>query len=53
MNKNLLEDVPLAPKYLSLNPVELDKFDKEVGQGNRSQEIRKLIRKFLKERGIK
>lgn len=41
---NLLEDVPLVPKYVMFNPVELGKFDKRVGAGNRSKAIRELIR---------
>jgi hypothetical protein len=45
MKDNLLEDVPLVPKYVMLNPGELDKFDKRVGVGNRSKAIRELIKK--------
>ena len=47
-NKMLLENVPLTPKYIVLNPNDLKVFDNYVGHGNRSKVIRKLIREFNK-----
>ena len=46
MKNNLLEDTPLTPKYIVLNPNDLRIFDKIVGQRNRSKNIRNLIRQF-------
>lgn len=45
-NQNILESVPLVPKYVTLNPEDLKVFDEAVGKGNRSATIRNLIREF-------
>jgi metal-responsive CopG/Arc/MetJ family transcriptional regulator len=48
MQNNLLEDVPLVPKYIMLNPSDLEEFDALVGARNRSKVIRELIRGYNK-----
>lgn len=48
MEKKLLEDVPLVPKYIMLNPDDLMEFDAKVGERNRSKKIRQLIRQYNK-----
>jgi hypothetical protein len=48
MNKNLLENTPLVPKYVMLNPLDLREFDAAVGSRNRSKIIRELIREYNK-----
>ena len=44
----MLEDVPLVPKYIMLNPSDLEEFDANVGARNRSKIIRRLIREYNK-----
>lgn len=52
MENNLLENVPLVPKYIMLNPVDLKEFDRKVGERNRSKIIRQLIRKYNKSNAV-
>ena len=48
MENKFLEDVPLVPKYLMLNPDDLREFDSNVGARNRSKIVRELIREYNK-----
>ena len=52
MKSNLIEDVPLTPKYVMFNPDDLKIFDKQVGVGNRSKKIRELIREYNEKRDV-
>ena len=52
MENKLLENVPLVPKYIMLNPDDLRKFDRQVGVGNRSRKIRELIRDYNKKNEV-
>jgi metal-responsive CopG/Arc/MetJ family transcriptional regulator len=48
MAKELLEDTLLKPVSISLNPNDLEKFDKITGRDQRSKTIRELIRDYIK-----
>jgi hypothetical protein len=52
MEEKTLEGVRLQNFTLTLNPEDMDVFDKEVGRHNRSREIRNLIRGFNAKRKL-
>ncbi len=44
MKNKLIEEVRLQNFTVTLNPDEMEKFDRRVGRLNRSKELRRLVR---------